>query len=397
MTGLPLPIKKAVVLQWQGQELRFDVAQDLFSSQQIDKGSHVLLDSLDPTLFPETGSAADFGCGYGVLGIAWQSSKPGWSMRYVDRDALAVTFSAHNARQLGDAVTGFNIDFSLPATDSGYDLVLWNVPGKAGRPVIAGLLDVALGTVAPGGLLAVVVVHPLADLFAEEFTGGDTTVELVEPGTEQTVVHLRRVAGKVTERDPFAEGLFDQPEARFVAADLEWHLIPVIGLPEYDELGHATKLAAELMRDLPAGVPPARWLIVDPGVGHLAVAASLLWPGAHGVIAGRDVLALRSTTRAVAGTAVQAMPVWGVEALNLDVPVDVAILALPVQASTDEIERGVDAVERCGAAYVHTILHGRSTEVARAERVLRRRSRWRAAKPIKQRGFAALAARTVVP
>ncbi|MDQ4044348.1 MAG: class I SAM-dependent methyltransferase [Chloroflexota bacterium] len=396
MTGSFLPIKKTVALQWQGRELWFDVAQDLFSSHQIDKGSRLLLDSLDPTLFPESGAAADFGCGYGVLGIAWQSRKPGWSMRYVDRDALAVAFSAHNAEQLGDVVTSFDIDVSLPVTSGGYDLVLWNVPGKAGRQVIAGLLEVMLDTLAPGGLLAVVVVHPIADLF-EGFTREDTTIELIEPGAEHTVVHLRRASGEVTERDPFDEGLFDRSGTSFAAAGLEWRLIPVVGLPEYDELGHATQLAVKLMRDLQTDVPPARWLVVDPGVGHLAIAATKLWPGAHGVIAGRDALALRSTTRALAGTPVEVSAVWGIEALDLGEPLDVVILALPAQASTDEIERGIDAVERCGAAYVHIILHGRSTEVARAERVLRRRPRWRTGKPSKQRGFAALTARTVVP
>jgi hypothetical protein len=51
----------------------------------------------------------------------------------------------------------------------------------------------------------------------------------------------------------------------------------------------------------------------------------------------------------------------------------VAVVALPAQASGDVIERGIDALERNGAVSVQAILHGRSTEVARAKRVLRRR------------------------
>lgn len=394
---IPLPIKKTVTLAWAGRRLELDVAQDLFSSHQVDKGSRMLLDSLDPAAFPDSGRAADFGCGYGALGIAWQAAKPGWTTRYVDRDALAVAFSAHNARQLGDIDADFETGVSLSVPDGGYDLVLWNVPGKAGRPVIAGLLDATLDAIAPGGLLAVVVVHPLADLFAERGPRDDTAIERVEPGTEHTVIHLRRESGEVIARDPFAEGLFDRPEMCFGAAGLGWSLRPVIGLPEYDELGHVTRLAAELMRDVMADEPLERWLVVDPGAGHLAVAASRLWPDSRGIVAGRDALALRATRRAVGDTALDVQPAWGVEALAVDGPVDLAVMALPTQASGDEIGRGIDALERSDAVSVQAIVHGRSTEVARAERVLRRRPRWRMGRPAKQRGFAAVAARTVVP
>ncbi|HYH11195.1 MAG TPA: methyltransferase, partial [Thermomicrobiales bacterium] len=178
MTEPELPIKKSVSLAWREHSITLDVAQELFSSHQVDRGSRMLLDSLDVDAFGVAGHAADFGCGYGVLGIAWQAVRPAWSMTYVDRDALAVAFTRHNLSNLDEGTYGpvrLVCDISLPYKEAGYDLVLWNVPGKAGREVIAGLLDVVVDALAAGGLLAVVVVHPLADLFTDAFVREDAT------------------------------------------------------------------------------------------------------------------------------------------------------------------------------------------------------------------------------
>jgi len=68
--------KKQVDLVWRGQRLSLAVAQELFSSHDVDAGSKLLLRSLDPDQFPDAGRAIDFGCGYGVLGLAWQQAKP---------------------------------------------------------------------------------------------------------------------------------------------------------------------------------------------------------------------------------------------------------------------------------------------------------------------------------
>lgn len=392
-----LAIKKTVTLPWQGRHLQFEVAQRLFSSQKVDKGSRMLLESLDPTVFPDHGVAADFGCGYGVLGIAWQSVKAAWTTHYVDRDALAVAFSANNAKQLGDISAQFSADVSLSPPPGGYDLVIWNVPGKAGRPVIAGLIDVTIDALAAGGLLAAVVVNPLVDLFIEGIGRDDTSLELVEVGKAHTVVHLRRDSGKVVERDPFAEGLFDRPSQVFTIAQLEWPLIPVIGLPEYDELGHATRLAGTLMCEGVGDTPVQRWLVAEPGAGHLAALASMLWPEAAGTVASRDVLSLRSTLRALADGLPQSLSIAGIEALALDTTVNMAVVALPMQASIEEIVGGIDAIERSVASSALIVLHGRSTEIARAERVLDRRHWWRLKRRNKQRGFAAMLARVCPP
>ena len=153
--------KKQVTLRWGDLRFDLDVAQELFSSHEVDSGSLLLLRSLAHPQFPRDGRCLDYGCGYGILGIAWKASHPDWDVTLVDREALAVAFSAHNAQRLGyevDCIGGLD---PLDREGSGYDLLLWNVPGKAGAPVLAELMADSLDALALGGLLALVVVHPL--------------------------------------------------------------------------------------------------------------------------------------------------------------------------------------------------------------------------------------------
>jgi hypothetical protein len=266
------------------------------------------------------------------------------------------------------------------------------VPGKAGRDVLGELRAACLDALAPGGTLALVVVHPLADLFSAPLDRDDIETTLIERGREHTVVHLRRRAGEVVARDPFAEGVFDRPTEVFGAAGLEWMLTPVIGLPEYDSLDHATELAIRAMAGIDGDV--GRWLLFEPGAGHLAAAAFQLWPAARGVLAGRDALALRSSHRAVGGVLSMAEePAWGLPAVEIGAPVDLAVVALPEQAQASELGDMLDELARLVAPSRVAILHGRSTEVARVVAAARKRGDWRTGPVTKLRGSAVVVAR----
>jgi hypothetical protein len=64
------------------------------------------------------------------------------------------------------------------------------------------------------------------------------------------------------------------------------------GLPEFDGLGYATELAADVLAGL-GGRPPRRVLVLNPGQGHLpALCWAALRPGALRLV-DRDLLALR--------------------------------------------------------------------------------------------------------
>lgn len=391
-----LPVKKAVAFHWNGYSLSFDVAQELFSSHQIDRGSRMLLDSLIDQPFAPSGSAADFGCGYGVLGVAWQAAHPEWKVHYVDRDALAVAFTRHNVHKQRPELAAravFNCDVTLPVEQPGYDVVLWNVPGKAGRQVIGGLLQSVLNGLRPGGVLAVVVVNPLADLFQVGPDRADVTVAYLERGKEHTIVHLRREDGPISMRDPFASGVFDREEATFEVGEFQWRLTPVVGLPEYDSLNHATELAIRAMIATRDDLEVNRWMIFDPGVGHLPVVAARVWPNAVGYVYGRDGLAIQAADRALQrAPTVDAAPVWGLQAAAVLEPVDALVIALPAQTQPDELGDLLGIVRPVLQIGGIGVFHGRSTEVARLERLMRKRPEWRPRKPAKLRGSAAVVA-----
>ena len=397
-----LPIKKRLSLHWQGANLELEVAQDLFSSHQVDRGSKMLLSSLEHLDVPERGSAVDFGCGYGVLGLAWQARHQGWSMRYVDRDALAVAFARHNVGRsiphLADRAS-FQHDVMPPSPpERGFDLVLWNVPGKAGAEVLRSLTTVTLDGLGTGGLLALVVVNPLAGELLQAAERPDIAVALNEPGRDHTVLHLRRTSGDVCWRDAFESGDFDRPRTAFSIGDMSWELVPVMGLPEYDSLNHATELAGQAMLNVESASESVRWWIHEPGAGHLAVMARQLWRDANATVSSRDALALLSTRRAVEqarpGTELDLRPVWGIpELVDTGVEANVAMVAIPDQIQMSDITDLTAAIEVCVAPGGVVILHGGSTEIGRMERSIGRQSWWKAGRRSRLRGSAALVAR----
>ena len=57
--------KKEVELEFEGNSLRFRVAQDLFSSFDVDVGTRQLLRSLAQVDRADFGKVLDLGCGYG--------------------------------------------------------------------------------------------------------------------------------------------------------------------------------------------------------------------------------------------------------------------------------------------------------------------------------------------
>lgn len=394
-----LPVKKRLSLHWQGAQVELDVAQELFSSHQIDRGSKMLLASLESLTFPEHGNAVDFGCGYGVLGIAWQATHSDWSMHYVDRDALAVAFARHNVARsipsLADRAV-YTHDATPPRPpEDGFDLVLWNVPGKAGADVLKVLTQIILDGLGQYGLLAMVVVNPLADVMRLALKRIDVTCERDDTGRDHTVLHIRKRTADVSWHDAFAAGVFDRSEAQFSLRGHSWRLVPVTGLPEYDSLGHSSVLAGELMLEVARTVNPGRLLVHESGNGHLAVLAGQLWPDSAGVVSGRDALALLATERTMRqncpGVRLELRPVWGPpELADPSIAAQLAVVALPDQVQAGELQAMATALTACLAPGGVAIVHGGSTEVGRLERLLGQDRRWRVGKRAKAKGSAAI-------
>ena len=133
--------KKTVDFRYAGTTLQFAVAQSLFSSHQIDIGTQHLLKSLVCIDLSHARKILDLGCGYGPLGLALAQLAPESEIHLVDRDALAAAFARHNgALNNIPNVTAYGSLGYDDVMERGFDVVVSNIPGKAGESVIRDLL-----------------------------------------------------------------------------------------------------------------------------------------------------------------------------------------------------------------------------------------------------------------
>ena len=293
--------KKNVDLTWNTRKTTYAVAQELFSSHEVDAGSRLLLRSLDLAALPERGHGLDFGCGYGVLGLALRNALPDWTVDLIDRDALAIAFCRWNSERLGFSDgsvacrVGLGVD-SAPAT--GCDLVLWNVPGKAGESVLRTLTADVAEALADGGLAALVVVNPLAPVVREALLADEAVRIVVDQAhAEHSIIHARRVGAGNGQGDPFDRGVFDRELAEFGVDDFDYDITPVVGVPEYDSYGFASQVLFDALRTVDGDTSTI--LVQRPGQGHVPLVAANRFRPNRLVLVDRDQLALRASVRAL--------------------------------------------------------------------------------------------------
>lgn len=295
--------KKVVDLRIAGATLRFRVAQDLFSSHGVDEGTRLLLRSLTAGDAPAFRSVLDLGCGYGPIGLTLKKLDERRAVHLVDRDALALEYTRQNAalNDAGDVSVYGSLGYDS-VTERGFDLVASNVPGKAGEPVIAHLLRAAGGYVSSTGIVAVVVIAPIAAMAAQ--TLRDTPgIELLyeRAASGHTVFHYRFAEGGPEERRrSFDAGVYERGSREISVSGPPYRIQTAHGL-EYSEAQRpATLLLIEAMRELAAG-GAASVTIVNPGDGEAAVVAAKLFEPERMIVSDRDLLALEYTRANLAG------------------------------------------------------------------------------------------------
>ena len=311
-------LHKRVAFRFEGHTLWLALSQSLFSSYDVDGGSRLLLASVARQLAAHPAeqrglhSILDLGCGAGVLGLAL-AKRYAANLTARDRDALALAVTAHNAAANGIACAtrgGVDTTGLYGARERpGYQLVVANLPAKAGAPVLARLLASAAEAALPGGRIAVVVVAPLADAVRREF---GAAAELIHEhrGSGHCVLHGRPrgapPGGGAAAAPPgpdAALAAYHRHRGAVTVAGLSYPLAAVYGLPDFDTPSHLLRLAAALLQRR-AVIPPApEWSVLawNPGQGHLPVwlaharAAARNAPGGGGLrftLVSRDALQL---------------------------------------------------------------------------------------------------------
>lgn len=395
--------KKDVLLQWERTSLTFAVAQDLFSSHAVDTGSKLLLRSIDPKTFPARGAALDFGCGYGVLGLAWKARKPDWNVRLIDRDALAVEFSAWNAERLGlDSGDGTSWSVGLGPGEpppAGFDLVLWNVPGKAGEAVLKRLAENVVDTLGRHGVVALVVVNPLAAaLHAVYEARQDLDIVHEQRFADHTILHVKRHSSNSQTGnwlEPFERGVFDRDLRGFDTPAGSYTIRPVVGLPEYESLAFDTMMIVSAIEGLPDR--PKAVVIAGCGQGHVPVAMHLVHGVVNFTLIDRDLLSLKASARALAAVGpgegqvrTRAAPDIGVSEPDDAMRVDTAIIRLDDQIPPAVTSTMIQDLERrAWDTGLTIVIGGGSTSVSRWLAAVAKRPRWNARSRLKRHGASA--------
>lgn len=289
MSAVSSYVFKKIPVQFFGKRSILNTSQELFSCNEVDTGSALLITSIVKELsLPPQPDIADIGCGTGVLSLALLSNYPDSRVLAVDRDALALAFTSLNCRENGfDVCTGSSLG-AADIFDKTFDLVLSNIPAKAGLPAIRTMLGDFSRLAGHEGIVAVVVVRTLSDFAEAVIRDAGGTLVFMNKTREYTIFHYRGMThdGTNARLGPYLRATVPfKADAGLVTLDTVW------GLCEFDSLSYGTQLIMQMLGKYPAS---GNALAVNPGQGYIPVA--LLHSDAHRITelhaAGRDYLSL---------------------------------------------------------------------------------------------------------
>jgi len=288
---------KTVTFRAWKHSLQFRTSQELFSSHDMDIGTKFLLRTIVEADYVSFYRILDAGCGYGPLGLTLKNLHKDSIVHMFDRDALAVEYSRQNA-ELNELI-GVETYGSLGYDDvrrADFDLIVANIPGKAGESVITYLLREARYYLAPGGLAAIVVVAPLETTVTkilEDTPGAEIVLKRTRSG--HAVFHYRftgATGSPKPEQNGFERGVYHRKNVTIRLEKLEYPVQTAFGLPEFDSLSYGSEMLVKALhsaRDLTVH----RAVVFNPGQGHVPVALWKLIRPENITLVDRDLLALR--------------------------------------------------------------------------------------------------------
>ena len=282
-------------------DLVFRVSQTLFSSQDVDVGTRFLLRTLHST-GRRFAKVLDLGCGYGPIGLSLKSLNPNAVLHMVDRDALAIEYAMQNAllNDFQDISPYPSLAFD-DVSERNFDLIVANVPGKIGKPVIASWLRLASLFLKRQGQVGVVIVAPLESFVSEVVNKiPGVHVELLRRRAGHTVLlYTVDQAQKQSclPRKSFDQGDYDRVKSVFSYGSIKYSMTTVFGLPQFDSLSSRTLLLFNVLDKLIRKSSVCKLLVLNPGQGHIPVFLSKLVQSATIDMTDRDLLALRCSER----------------------------------------------------------------------------------------------------
>ena len=141
--------RRVITTELRGFALRLVTEAGVFSRQQVDRGTRLLVKHLDVRA---TDHVLDLGCGYGVVGIVAALLAPEGRVTLVDINRRAVALAqqnlALNAIENAEVLHG---DGFAPVHGRSFDLIALNPPMRAGLAAVHRLVAQARDHLAHGG------------------------------------------------------------------------------------------------------------------------------------------------------------------------------------------------------------------------------------------------------
>ncbi|MDN6327019.1 MAG: methyltransferase, partial [Alkalibacterium sp.] len=88
--------EKEFEITLKNNKLKLTTDSGVFSKERVDYGSKVMIESIDPSIFPNE-KLLDMGCGYGPVGLSLAKAYPNLTVHMVDVNERALDLARKNA------------------------------------------------------------------------------------------------------------------------------------------------------------------------------------------------------------------------------------------------------------------------------------------------------------
>jgi len=165
--------------QFGNEFFHFFTDAGVFSKDRIDKGSRLLLESVEPLTKERV---LDLGCGWGAIGIIIARLYPQADVHLSDINPRAISLAKKNAKKNFVNVHVHRSDI-FQRIDAQFDVILTNPPIRAGKKVIYEMIEKSYENLYSGGTFyAVVRTKQGANSYGNELKKYFSSVEIVRRG-----------------------------------------------------------------------------------------------------------------------------------------------------------------------------------------------------------------------